>query len=103
MAFQQDIHCLLTQPNISSNFQNKSCYYTIQRDVRAWKRTLERLSGRALGRTDRQLFSSIWIAKKIGFLFILVSSALRDEMPPYVAFHQDLHCLQKVLVYQYPD
>ena len=55
------------------------------------------------GWADRQtkLFcfyiSSIWIAKKIGF-FILENSAIRDEMPPYVAFHQGLHCLPK----QYP-
>ena len=54
-------------------------------------------------RTDRQtkLFcfyiSSIWIAKKFGFFF-LANSAKRDEMPPYVAFHQGLHCLPK----QYP-
>ena len=50
------------------------------------------------GQTDK-LFCfyifSIWIAKKIGFFFILANSAIRDEMPPYVAFHQGLHCLPK--------
>ena len=55
------------------------------------------------GCADRQtkLFcfyiSSILIAKKFGFFF-LANSAKRDEMPPYVAFHQGLHCLPK----QYP-
>ena len=31
-------------------------------------------------------------------VFILANSADPDEMPPYVAFHLGLHCLQKNLV-----
>ena len=29
--------------------------------------------------------------------FVSANSADPDEMPPYVAFHLDLHCLQKYL------
>ena len=29
----------------------------------------------------------------IEFIFKLANSAEHDEMPPYVAFHLDLHCL----------
>ena len=32
------------------------------------------------------------------WIFFLANSAKRDEMPPYVAFHQGLRCLPK----QYP-
>ena len=30
-------------------------------------------------------------------VFILANSADPDEMPPYVAFHQGIHCLPKYL------
>ena len=62
-------------------------------------RTYVRIGEGTGARTDRQtdkvillLYSLIWIAKKIGF-FILANNAIGDEMPPYVAFHQGLHCL----------
>ena len=32
----------------------------------------------------------------------MANSADPDEMPPYAAFHQDLHCLPKVPVYVCP-
>ena len=56
-------------------------------------------------RTDRQTDKVILLlyffnldSKEVWILFFLANSAKRDEMPPYVAFHQGLHCLPK----QYP-
>ena len=54
------------------------------------------------GRTDRQVILLLYFfnldSQEDWIFFILANSAIRDEMPPYVAFHQGLHCLPK----QYP-
>ena len=53
------------------------------------------------GQTDRQVILLLYFnldSQEDWIFFILANSAIRDEMPQYVAFHQGLHCLPK----QYP-
>ena len=41
------------------------------------------------------LFNDVFPSLKI--VFILANNADHDEMPPYSAFHQGIHCLLKYL------
>ena len=53
------------------------------------------------GQTDKVILLLYFFnldSQEVWIFFFLANSAKRDEMPPYVAFHQGLHCLPK----QYP-
>ena len=61
-------------------------------------RTDEGTGARTYRQTSYSAFTFNLYSQEDWIFFILANSAIRDEMPPYVAFHPGLHYLPK----QYP-